>query len=89
MYAIRSYYAMQMPSIAIVGTWKVSDFPPPVGMSPSVSFPDAILWIISPCKGRKLSYPQYFFSMSRCSCIFTDLKTKIQISLIKAESTQF
>ena len=41
------------PSWANAGTWKVMDFPPPVGISPKVSFPEPILSIISFCIPRK------------------------------------
>ena len=41
--------------MVMAGTWKVSDLPPPVGISASVSRPAATLRMMSPCNGRKLS----------------------------------
>ena len=40
------------------GTWKQTDFPPPVGKIANTSFPSRAAEIISSCIGRKLSYPQ-------------------------------
>ena len=51
------------PGRASAGTWKVMDLPPPVGISPSVSFPLPMLRMMSSCIPRKLSYPQYCFKM--------------------------
>ena len=58
--AISGVMTRQIPSIANAGIWKVIDLPPPVGMSPSVSFPAQTEQMISSCKGRKVGYPQYF-----------------------------
>jgi hypothetical protein len=41
------------PSIAIAGTWKVIDLPPPVGNSAKVSLPSRTDWMISSCSGLK------------------------------------
>ena len=43
----------------MAGIWKQSDFPPPVGMSTSVSFFSRIDVIMSSCIGRKVLYPKY------------------------------
>ena len=43
---------MQIPGIASAGTWKVMDFPPPVGINPSVSFPAQTERMMSSCNGR-------------------------------------
>ena len=44
---IRGVMTRHTPSIASAGTWKVIDFPPPVGISPRVSFPAPMLSMIS------------------------------------------
>lgn len=46
---------MHSPSIAITGTWKHIDLPPPVGIRPKVSRPAMTLSMISRCMLRKLS----------------------------------
>src|SRR5690606_21746280 len=45
------------------GTWKHIDFPPPVGSTASVSFPFNADRMMSCCKGRNASKPQYFFNI--------------------------
>ena len=40
--AIYSGMSRQSPSLASAGTWKVMDFPPPVGISPKVSRPSVM-----------------------------------------------
>ena len=44
-----------MPGRANAGTWKVLDFPPPVGMKAKVSVPERTLRITSSCPGRNPS----------------------------------
>ena len=51
------------PSVAMAGTWKHTDLPPPVGIRARVSFFCSADFMISSCIGRKESYPQYFFKM--------------------------
>ena len=61
MRAINGVMTRQSPSLASAGTWKVMDFPPPVGISPKVSRPSVMLLMISSWIPRKVSYPQYCF----------------------------
>ena len=53
--AISGVTTRHSPSMAMVGTWKVMLLPPPVGMSPNVSWPEAMLLMMSSCMPRKLS----------------------------------
>src|SRR6185312_353518 len=46
------------PLRSSAGIWKQSDFPPPVGMSTSASFPAATCATISRCSPRKEEYPK-------------------------------
>src|SRR6187551_209476 len=62
--AIKGLITRHTPSLSREGTWKQTDFPPPVGSSASVSLPDKTDSIISACNGRKESYPQTFFKIS-------------------------
>ena len=57
--AISGDTTMHNPSLAKAGTWKHTDFPPPVGSSASVSCPSNTDWMISCCIGRKASWFQY------------------------------
>jgi hypothetical protein len=68
--AIRGVITRQIPSLTSAGTWNVIDFPPPVGISPRVSFPSAIDLIISSCKGLKDVYPQYLVRICLYGSIF-------------------
>jgi hypothetical protein len=52
---------MHRPGKLIEGTWKVIDFPPPVGISARVSLPCKTDRMISSCKGLKDEYPQNLF----------------------------
>jgi len=47
------------------GSWKQIDLPPPVGTIIIVSFPANKLLTISPCGGRKSSYPHIFWKAAR------------------------
>jgi hypothetical protein len=53
-----------IPSAARAGTWNVIDLPPPVGISARVSFPEAILKIISSWSGLNEEKPHVFFKIS-------------------------
>ena len=55
---------MARPSRIMAGSWKHSDFPPPVGRMASTSSPARAEEIISSCLGLKVVYPQYFFNIS-------------------------
>ncbi len=46
------------PSRSSAGSWKHSDFPPPVGITASTSRPSATAVTISSWPGRKASKPQ-------------------------------
>jgi hypothetical protein len=59
-----------MPSWTMAGTWKVIDFPPPVGIRPRVSFPSATDRIICSCKGLNEVKPQYFVNICLYGSIF-------------------
>ena len=50
------------PGSASAGSWKHSDFPPPVGRRAKTSLPANASWMISACKGRKASKPKCCFS---------------------------
>ncbi len=71
--AIKGEITRVMPGNNIAGTWKQTDFPPPVGISTRVSFLFSTPSIICACKGRNCSYPKYFLRIS-CglivACIF-------------------
>ncbi len=56
--AMSGVTTMQSPSRVIVGTWYVSDLPPPVGISASVSRPASTERMISSCTGRNSPNPQ-------------------------------
>ena len=55
---------MARPSRIMAGSWKHSDFPPPVGRMASTSSPARAEEIISSCLGRNDVYPQYFLNIS-------------------------
>ena len=61
--AINGLTTRQRPSLAIAGTWKQIDFPPPVGNSAKVSSPPRTELIMSSCRGLKFSCPQYCFNI--------------------------
>jgi hypothetical protein len=61
---IRGEMTTAIPSFIRAGSWKQSDFPPPVASIVSVSLPARIDEIVSSCKGRNEVYPQYFFKIS-------------------------
>ena len=50
------------PSRINAGSWKQSDFPPPVGSTANTSFPASASRMISSCKGRNEVKPKYCFS---------------------------
>ena len=55
--------------MAIAGTWKQIDFPPPVGSKAKVSRQETTASTISSCKGRKDGYPQYCFNTDRVNSL--------------------
>ena len=62
---------IHVPSIYNPGTWYLIDLPQPVGIRASLSFPSRIDLIMSSCKGRKVSYPQYRYNISWICCSMT------------------
>ena len=67
---------MQTPSIAIAGTWKQIDFPPPVGSRARVSFPLMTESTMSSCIGRNDGYPQYLTNTARVSSLMMNIFCK-------------
>src|SRR5687767_11919763 len=61
--AISGVITRHRPSIAIAGTWKQIDFPPPVGSRARQSFLLSTVLIMSSCKGRNPAKPQYSFTI--------------------------
>ena len=55
---MRGDMTMAVPSVISAGSWKQMDFPPPVGMSASVSFFCRMVEMISSCSGRNPVYPK-------------------------------
>jgi hypothetical protein len=52
---------IDIPSNIRAGIRKQIDFPAPVGITPTVSFPAKIFEMKASCPLRKLSYPKYCF----------------------------
>ena len=61
--AMSGVITTQIPSMAMAGTWKQIDLPPPVGNNAKVSRPATTASTISSCNGRKDGYPQYCFNI--------------------------
>ncbi len=68
-----------MPFLARPGTWKLIDFPPPVGKSAKTSFPTITSSTMASWDRRKESNPQNCDNIS--TLFFNSSKTKIRILL--------